>query len=200
MKDIEKLYKQGEPIFIDELKSDGFTEEYALQHGMKKYTDDITGYTVYYFPIQLDIFGKHIEADVIQEDIITKKFLCSDTLEYGYYCGHYGTHIVHLTTQIPSTREIKSQHTDCELKIDLGSIKFVISPLDKDLSSEDLKYHQLLDCLETCKMYIEPEICVSEEIVRYCNFYKLDKEKLISLATDKYIDTVEDIKHALTSE
>lgn len=141
---------------------------------------------LYYKPEVIDLFGTKVESTITLEDMMRYYFITDGKTKYGYYSGLVALNNMHGTTQVPCTIEMKSKKVKSVKKYanEANTIRFVINPLNKNLTNENAAYLEILDMLEDSYDYFEENRydCIEflvkklslkkEEFKKYLDMYK----------------------------
>lgn len=178
-------YILGEPIFQSDIKIEGMTEE-NLRYHFKKLTDDgiLCRFEngIYYFP-KTNILGEKMLLSA--ETVAIHKYIMRKGKRIGYYSGHTLANRMGLSTQVPFTEEITSNYAPAQVReITIKNRKYIVRRSNVEVTDENVKILQLLDCLKDIEKCAEEEMEVCGQILtKYAiehSISKKDVDKFIS--------------------
>lgn len=156
---LKENYSVGEPIFTSDIKLEGMTEE-NLRYHLKKMTDDgiICRFEpgVYYFP-KRNIFGDMMIMTA--ETVMVHKYILRRGKRVGYYSGYTLANRMGMSTQVPFTEEITSNYAPALVReLTIKNRKYIIRRPTVEITDENVKVLQFLDCLKDVDKCAEEEL------------------------------------------
>ena len=151
---INKNYKNGEPIFLDEIE---YKNNAALRQEMKRLTDEgilVRAYNGVYYKAYKTIFNT--EGKMSINEYVEKKYLNKSTSKIGFVTGLSLANKYGFTTQVPSNIEITSNNASTKqrrLEVD-GHILIIYSPV-VEITDENINSLQFLDLMQNIDKYSE---------------------------------------------
>lgn len=151
---INKNYKNGEPIFLDEIE---YKNNAALRQEMKRLTDEgilVRAYNGVYYKAYKTIFNT--EGKMSIKEYVEKKYLNKSTSKIGFVTGLSLANKYGFTTQVPSNIEITSNNSSTKqrrLEVD-GHILIIYSPV-VEITDENINSLQFLDLMQNIDKYSE---------------------------------------------
>ena len=151
---INKNYKNGEPIFLDEIE---YKNNAALRQEMKRLTDEgilVRAYNGVYYKAYKTIFNT--EGKMSIKEYVEKKYLNKSTSKIGFVTGLSLANKYGFTTQVPSNIEITSNNSSTKqrrLEVD-GHVLIIYSPV-VEITDENINSLQFLDLMQNIDKYSE---------------------------------------------
>ena len=177
-------YILGEPIFVSDISISEMTEE-GICYQLKQLTDEGIlcrfDSEVYYFP-KTSVWGEKISLSA--DTVAVHKYIVRRGKRVGYYSGYTLANRMGLSTQVPLIEEITSNYATvsiCEVMI--KNRKFVVRQPVVEITQENVKVLQFLDCINNMDKCAEEELEICRMILsKYAKEYGITKEMV-----DKYI-------------
>lgn len=182
---LKENYTLGEPIFVSDIALNNMTEE-NLRYHFKKLTDDgiICRFEpgVYYFP-KVGILGENITLSA--DTVAIHKYIKRRGKRVGYYSGYTLANRMGLSMQVPNTEEITSNYAPAPVReMVIKNRKYILRRPVVEITEENVKVLQLLDCLRDVEKCAEEEMDVCGQIltkfVRENNITKAMIDKCIT--------------------
>ena len=173
-------YIEGEPIFASDVEISDMTQE-NLRYHFKKLTDDgiICRFEpgVYYFP-KINILGERMQLSA--DTVALHKYIMRRGKRVGYYSGYTLANRMGLSTQVPFTEEITSNFAPAQVReMTIKNRRYIIRRPAVEITEENVKVLQLLDCLKDIDKCAEEELEVCGEILtRYAVENGITKRKV----------------------
>lgn len=181
---LKENYISGEPIFANDIEIPGMTEE-NLRYHLKRLTDSgmICRFEpgVYYFP-KTSILGDRVQLSA--DTVAVHKYIMRKGKRVGYYSGYTLANRMGLSTQVPFTEEITSNYAPAQVReLTIKNRKYIIRRPVVEVTEENVKVLQFLDCLKDVDKCAEEELEVCGQILtRYAREHGITKEM-----ADKFI-------------
>lgn len=181
---LRKNYKNGEPIFLSDIKIPGISNE-NLRYYMKQLTDSgkIQRFEsgIYYFP-KIDLLGDTIP--LLPDNIVMSKYIFRNGKRIGYYSGNSLINKLGLSTQVPFVKEITSNRAPAPVrKIAIGRQRYVLRKPVVEITEENVAALQLLDCLMSVDKCAEVSLKDCGQILSdYSSQFEITKELVDELA------------------
>ena len=177
---LHSRYKEGEPIFIKDIKIDGLSKS-TIRVYFKRLVDSgkirkkING--IYYFPLFFKEFDNS-ELSIDEDSIIFRKYICKDEKIFGYYTGSTFANICHVSVQFPFVKSIRTNNTtSIKRTIKIGNFTYIIRKSYVKITNENFRVLQLLDLLKDLDIYIEDgEKKTRETLASFVNEYNITLE------------------------
>ena len=181
---LKNNYKAGEPIFLNDIKIEGMTDENIRYH-LKKLTDDglISRFEsgVYYIP-KLNLLGEKSELSV--ETVAVNKYISRNGKTVGFYSGYTLANRIGISTQVPFTEEISSNYAPALVReVSIKNRKFILRRPVVEISDENIYVLQFLDCLKDIDKCAEESL---EECGKILSDYA-KKYNITKALVDKFI-------------
>ena len=159
-------YTLGEPIFQNDIKIDGMTDA-NLRYHFKKLTDSgiICRFEdgIYYFP-KTNILGEKMVLSA--ETVAIHKYIMRKGKRIGYYSGYTLANRMGLSTQVPFTEEITSNFAPAQVReITIKNRKYIIRRSTIEITDENAKVLQFLECLKDIEKCAEEELEICGQIL-----------------------------------
>ena len=182
--EIKKRYKEAEPIFVSDLKTDDISRPALTQqlgtlcrnHVIKKFDNGI-----YYIPKQ----GRLRNAVGPTADTVARyKYISDGKTVNGYYSGYTFANQLGITTQVPIKVEIVSNNTSAIVReVTIGKQRFIVRKPTVRINGDNVYVLQLLDILKDFGEYSEENYPSAREKVReFIKIHGIKKEDV-----NKYI-------------
>lgn len=174
---LKENYTLGEPIFANDISIPNMKEENIRYH-LKKLTDDgiLSRFEagVYYFP-KTNILGEKISLS--PDTVVLHKYIMRRGKRVGYYSGYTLANRMGLSTQVPFTEEITSNYAPAPVReITVKNRKYILRRPAVEITEENVKVLQFLDCLKDVDKCAEEEIDVCGQILtRYARENEITK-------------------------
>lgn len=173
-------YLIGEPIFASDISIPNMTEE-NLRYHLKKLTDDgiLCRFEpgVYYFP-NINILGERIPLSV--DTVVVHKYIMRKGRRIGFYSGYTLANRMGLSTQVPFVEEIVSNYAPAVVrKLTIKNRKYIVRRPAVEITEENVKILQFLECLKDVDKCAEENLSVCGEILtRYAIEHDITKAKV----------------------
>ena len=181
---LKQNYKEGEPIFFSDLHFDGVSKP-ALNQMFKQLCDEkkISKYDtgIYYIPRQSRL-RENVGpgADVVAY----YKYIERMGKISGYYSGNTLANKMGISTQVPRTVEITSNHMAARVrKIELGSREFIVRHPSVIVTNENAAVLQMLEMLKDLNAYMDGSY--KEAALSFQNY--IEKNNIQKADVDQYI-------------
>lgn len=177
---LKENYTDGEPIFANDVELPNMTEE-NLRYHFKKLTDDgiICRFEpgIYYFP-KTNMLGEKLQLSA--DTVALHKYIMRRGKRVGYYSGYTLANRMGLSTQVPFTEEITSNYAPAPVReLTMKNRKYIIRRPAVEITEENVKVLQFLDCLKDVDKCAEEEMEVCGEILtRYAIENGITKKKV----------------------
>lgn len=163
---LKNNYVLGEPIFASDIDIPNMTEE-NLRYHLKKLTDDgiICRFEpgIYYFP-KTNILGEKITLSA--DTVAIHKYIMRRGKRVGYYSGYTLANRMGLSTQVPFTEEITSNYAPALVReLTIKNRKYIVRRPMVEITEENVKVLQLLDCLKDLDKCAEEEVDICGQIL-----------------------------------
>lgn len=181
---LKKNYKDGEPIFFDDIHIDGIQRN-TLRQQIKALADagKITRYEkgIYYIP---KITRFKSSAGPSPEMVASYKYISRGGRTDGYYSGSTFANLIGLSMQVPMKKEIVSNNIAAIVReINIGNQTFIVRQAHIPVSGDNAKVLQFLDLLKNLIAYIDGDLNdVREKLKNYADANHITREDI-----DKYI-------------
>lgn len=177
-------YAIGEPIFTCDINISGMTEE-NLRYHLKKLTDNgiICRFEsgVYYMP-KINILGERMSLSA--DTVAVHKYIMRRGKRVGYYSGYTLANRMGLSTQVPFTEEITSNYAPALVReMTIKNRKYIVRRPTVEVTEENVKVLQFLDCLKDVDKCAEEELNVCGQIL---SKYARENE-ITKMMIDKFI-------------
>lgn len=160
-------YKEGEPIFIKDIKIDGLSSS-SIRVYFKRLVD--TGKLkkqcqgIYYFP-EIGMFSKET-LSLSSDDVAYQKYIYKDGQYFGYYSGSTFANLCHISVQYPFIKTITTNNTSSiKREVKIGNDKFIIRKSYVRITNENIHVLELLDLLKDLGNYIENDEKETREVL-----------------------------------
>lgn len=151
-----KNYGYNEPIFLNDLKIEGLSEN-AVRQSVKRLVAKgfLERYDsgIYYIPKQSTLLGK---SYLDPELVVMRKYVRSKFETFGYVTGMSFVNQLGLTTQMPAVIEIVTNREATNGRtITIGTQQVRIKKATVTVSNNNAELLQLLDCIGQAEKYTE---------------------------------------------
>ncbi len=178
-------YGYNEPIFLNELKIDGLSEN-AVRQSVKRLVANgfLERYDngIYYIPKQGGLLGKSYLDPFL---VIMRKYVRSKSETYGYVTGLSFVNQLGLTTQMPAVIEIVTNREATNGRtITVGNQKVRIKKSVVAVSDNNAELLQLLDGIVQAEKYTE--FAMEETVARMISYVRMKhftKEQLSEVSS-----------------
>ena len=173
-------YTLGEPIFQNDIKIDGMSDA-NLRYHFKKLTDSgiICRFEdgIYYFP-KTNILGEKMVLSA--ETVAIHKYIMRKGKRIGYYSGYTLANRMGLSTQVPFTEEITSNFAPAQVReITIKNRKYIIRRSTIEITDENAKVLQFLECLKDIEKCAEEELEICGQILtKYAIEHAITKQDI----------------------
>ena len=174
---LKQNYEPGEPIFSSDIMLSNMTEE-NLRFHMKKLTDNgiICRFDagIYYFP-KTNFLGE--QQILSAETVAFHKYILRKGKRVGYYSGYTLANRMGLSTQMPLTIEITSNHAPAQVReIMIKNRKYILRRPAAEITEYNVAVLQFLDCLKDMEKCTEeePEVC-GRILSKYAQDHEISK-------------------------
>lgn len=181
---LKENYDLGEPIFASDIDINGMSEE-NLRYHLKRLTDEgiICRFEpgIYYFP-KISILGEKIPLTA--DTVASHKYIMRRGTRVGYYSGYTLANRMGLSTQVPFIEEITSNYAPAPVReLTIKNRKYIIRRPIVNITEENVKVLQFLDCLKDVDKCAEEELDICGQILtKYAKEHKITKAMI-----DKFI-------------
>ena len=181
---LKEQYKDGEPIFLDDIHIEGMRRDNFRQQ-IKTLADagKIVRYEkgIYYIPKKTRF---NSSAGPTPETVAKYKYISRGGKTDGYYSGSTFANIIGLSLQVPMKKEIVSNNIAAIVReVLIGKQSFIVRKTNVPISDENVKVLQLLELLKNLDSYLDSDYDEARE--------KLKKYSLANHITrddvDRYI-------------
>lgn len=182
--EIKKQYKEAEPIFVNDLKTDDISRPALTQqlgtlcrnHVIEKYDNGI-----YFIPKKSRLQNA---AGPTADTVARYKYVSDGKTVKGFYSGYTFANQLGITTQVPVKVEIVSNNTSAIVReVMIGKQKFIVRKPAVEINEDNVYVLQLLDILKDFDKYSEESYETAREKVReFIKAHGIKKENI-----DKYI-------------
>ena len=181
---LKSNYKEGEPIFTDDIHIDGVNRPNLIQQ-LKTLSDNgkiiRIEKGIYYMPSKTR-FGS--SAGPAPETIARYKYISRNGKTDGYYSGNTFANMIGLSTQVPMKKEIVSNNVAAIVKhILIGQQAFVLRKSNVPITNENVRTLQLLELLKN----LDDHIDIDRNEAREKLTYFIDKNQITKKGVDQYI-------------
>lgn len=177
-------YKEGEPIFTDDIHIDGINRPNLIQQ-LKTLSDNgkiiRIEKGIYYIPAKTR-FGSSTGPD--PETIAKYKYIVRNGKTDGYYSGNTFANMIGVSMQVPMKKEIVSNNVAAIVKhILIGQQAFILRKSNVPITNENVRTLQLLELLKN----LDDHIDVDRDEAREKLTYFIDKNQITKMGVDQYI-------------
>lgn len=175
---IEKTFKQGEPIFLDELPR---TSDDYLRQEMKKLVDNGKLERLYngvYFLPYTTVLGTKGKVSI--EGFIEKKYLKQGNNDIGYITGLQLSNAFGFTSQNPSCYEVCSNEASTkQRKLEIDGTRIIIYQPVVPITKENKTALQFLDLMLNIDRYSEISgVELERKLKRFVDLNNVDFQKV----------------------
>ena len=175
-----KNYGYNEPIFLNDLKIEGLSEN-AVRQSVKRLVAKVflerydSG--IYYIPKQSTLLGK---SYLDPELVVMRKYVRSKFETFGYVTGMSFVNQLGLTTQMPAVIEIVTNREATNGRtITIGTQQVRIKKATVTVSNNNAELLQLLDCIGQAEKYTELSMEETiDKMLLYVKQKRFTKEQL----------------------
>lgn len=178
-------YREGEPIFLTDIKLEGMSEE-NLRYHMKSLTDQgiLNRFDsgVYYLP-KKDILDKPVKLS--SETVALHKYINRRGKHVGFYSGYTLASRLGISTQVPFKEEITSNYAPAVVReVAIKNRKYILRRPVAEITEENVYVLQFLDCLRDIEKASEVDLKECGKILtKYAEEHNITKELI-----DKYVE------------
>lgn len=175
-----KNYGYNEPIFLNDLKIEGLSEN-AVRQSVKRLVAKgfLERYDsgIYYIPKQSTLLGK---SYLDPELVVMRKYVRSKFETFGYVTGMSFINQLGLTTQMPAVIEIVTNREATNGRtITIGTQQVRIKKATVTVSNNNAELLQLLDCIGQAEKYTELSMEETiDKMLLYVKQKRFTKEQL----------------------
>lgn len=179
-----KNYGYNEPIFLNDLKIEGLSEN-AVRQSVKRLVAKgfLERYDsgIYYIPKQGTLLGK---SYLDPELVVIRKYVRSKFETFGYVTGMSFVNQLGLTTQMPAVIEIVTNREATNGRtITIGTQQVRIKKATVTVSNNNAELLQLLDCIGQAEKYTELSMEETiDKMLLYVKQKRFTKEQLSEVA------------------
>lgn len=160
-------YKDGEPIFLDDIHIEGMKRDNFRQQ-IKTLADSgkIVRYEkgIYYIPKQTRF---NSSAAPSPETVARYKYISRGGIIDGYYSGSTFANIIGLSQQVPMKKEIVSNNIAAIVReVLIGKQTFIVRRSNVPISGENYKVLQLLELLKNLDSYLDSNYDEAREKIK----------------------------------
>ena len=181
---LKKNYKDGEPIFFDDIHIDGIKRN-TLRQQIKTLADTgkINRYEkgIYYIPKTTRFKSA---SGPSPEMVARYKYISRGGRTDGYYSGSTFANLIGLSLQVPMKKEIVSNNIAAIVReVNIGNQTFIVRQANIPVSGDNAKVLQFLDLLKNLVSYIDGDLNdAREKLKNYADANHITREDI-----DKYI-------------
>ncbi|MDR1018220.1 MAG: DUF6088 family protein [Lachnospiraceae bacterium] len=181
---LKTVYKDGEPIFLSDIKIEGVSYD-TLKHQIKELCDrdKLKRFDkgIYYLPKKTILkSGFHLSPD----EVADYKYISRFKNVMGYYSGLTFANAIGVTTQVPVKQEIVTNETTALVKdIKIKNLKYKVRKSKTHIDKDNVQILQLLDFIKDMDYLCDEE---NENNYVYISDY-IKKIKVKRKDVDKYI-------------
>ena len=181
---LKENYKDGEPIFLDDIHIDGMRRDNFRQQ-IKTLADvgKIVRYEkgIYYIPKQTRFTSS---SGPSPETVAKYKYISRGDKTDGYYSGSTFANLIGISMQVPMKKEIVSNNIAAIVReVAIGSQLFIVRKTNIPISGDNVKVLQLLELLKNLDSYLDSDYDEArEKIKNYSLSNHITKENI-----DRYI-------------
>lgn len=181
---LKKHYKEGEPIFLDDIHIEGMRRD-NLRQQIKTLADTgkIVRYEkgIYYIP-KTSRFPSSTGPS--PETVANYKYISRMGRIDGYYSGNTFANILGISTQVPMKKEIVSNNIAAIVKeISIGKQIFIVRHSNVPVTKENVHVLQLLELLKNLDNYLDSDYDEARNRIKdYTDKNHITKEDI-----DRYI-------------
>ena len=181
---LKKYYKDGEPIFLDDIHIEGMRRDNFRQQ-IKTLADagKIVRYEkgIYYIPKKTRFDSA---AGPNPETVAKYKYISRGGKTDGYYSGSTFANLIGISMQVPMKKEIVSNNMAAIVReIIIGEQIFIIRRPYVKIDNDNAKILQILDLLKNLDRYLD---CSYDEARKIIKKYSLANH-ITRESIDKYI-------------
>lgn len=175
-----KNYGYNEPIFLNDLKIEGLSEN-AVRQSVKRLVAKgfLERYDsgIYYIPKQSTLLGK---SYLDPELVVMRKYVRSKFETFGYVTGMSFVNQLGLTTKMPAVIEIVTNREATNGRtITIGTQQVRIKKATVTVSNNNAELLQLLDCIGQAEKYTELSMEETiDKMLLYVKQKRFTKEQL----------------------
>ena len=164
---LKQQYKDGEPIFLDDIHIEGMKRD-NLRQQFKTLTDagKIVRYEkgIYYIPKQTRF---HLSSGPSPETVAKYKYISRNGKTDGYYSGSTFANLIGISMQVPRKKEIVSNNMSAIIReITIENQSFIVRKTNVPISNENVNVLQLLELLKNLDYYIDVDYCEAREKIK----------------------------------
>lgn len=181
---LKEHYKDGEPIFFNDIQIDGIQRN-TLRQQIKTLADSgkIARYEkgIYYIPKKTRFKSS---AGPSPEMVASYKYISRGGKTDGYYSGSTFANLIGLSMQVPMKKEIVSNNIAAIVReVNIGNQAFIVRQARIPVSGDNAKVLQFLDLLKNLVSYLDDNVDTAREKIQ--NY--LITNHITRAAVDKYI-------------
>jgi len=142
-------FGKDEPIITRDIKFEGCSR-YCLYNAIRKLLKEglLVRFCkgVYYLPTET-MFGLSL---LDSRKVVQRKYICSNSEVFGYYCGTALRHNVGLTTQVPNVLEIVTNNEKEDAREStIGTCRVITHSSKVKIDSQNVKVLEFLELMST---------------------------------------------------
>ena len=182
--EIRKQYKEAEPIFVNDLKTDDISRPALTQqlgtlcrnHVIEKFDNGI-----YYIPKKSRLQNS---VGPSADTIARYKYVTDGKTVKGFYSGYTFANQLGITTQVPARVEIVSNNTSAIVReVVIGKQRFIVRKPAVKINADNVYVLQLLDILKDFDKYSEESYeSAGEKVREFLKSHGIRKEDI-----DRYL-------------
>lgn len=181
---LKEHYKDGEPIFFDDIQIDGIQRN-TLRQQIKTLVDNgkISRYEkgIYYIPKKTRF---QFSAGPSPEVVARYKYISRGGKINGYYSGSTFANLIGLSMQVPMKKEIVSNNVAAIVReVHIGNQTFIVRQANIPISEDNVKVLQFLDLLKNLVSYLDDNFDDAREKIKN----HLITNHITREAVDRYI-------------
>lgn len=181
---LKSNYKEGEPIFTDDIHIDGVNRPNLIQQ-LKTLSDNgkiiRIEKGIYYIPSRTRFVSSSGPAP---ETIAKYKYISRNGKTDGYYSGNTFANMIGISLQVPMKKEIVSNNVAAIVKhILIGQQAFILRKTNVPITNENVRVLQLLELLKN----LDDHMDVDHDEAREKLTYFIDRNQITKKGVDQYI-------------
>ncbi|MDO4304128.1 MAG: DUF6088 family protein [Bacillota bacterium] len=186
---LQKNYKENEPIFVSDI--DLPVTDTNLRQMFKVLCDNgqisrfDTG--IYYMKGASRLKGG---ISLSASEVVKYKYISRNAQVSGYYSGYTFANQLGITTQIPYTIEIVSNHASAKCReVSVKNQKIMLRRPRTEITKDNYSVLQLLDLLKDFEQYVDDDMSMAAErisaYIRQIGIRRTDVDEYIGLFPDR---------------
>lgn len=164
---LKENYKDGEPIFIDDIHIEGIKRDnFRQQIKALADTGKIARYEkgIYYIPKQTRFRSS---AGPSPETIAIYKYISRGGKTNGYFSGSTFANLIGISMQVPMKKEIVSNNIAAIVReVSIGKQSFIVRRTNVPISDDNVKALQLLELLKNLDSYLDSDYDEARERIK----------------------------------